>query len=209
MTAFITSQFSYCSLVCMFHSRTLKNRINKIHEKALIPIYKDETFFCLDDLLKYDDSLKRQISAHLPKNLHILATEIYMKKYHLGAKIMNYTFHFIQEPYNLKNEPELQRLRNCSVYFGADSISLLFPKILKLIPSNIRNANPAGIFKKIIKFWTTNKCPYIPCKTYIGNVGFILKCFKEKKHTACGVNLSSFSNDSLYISNFLRFNIDV
>ena len=31
MNAFITSQFSYCSLVWMFHSRTLNDRINKIH----------------------------------------------------------------------------------------------------------------------------------------------------------------------------------
>ena len=35
MKAFITSQFSYCPLVWMFHSRTLNNRINKIHEKEL------------------------------------------------------------------------------------------------------------------------------------------------------------------------------
>ena len=34
MKAFITSQFSYCPLVWMFHSRTLNNRINTIHEKA-------------------------------------------------------------------------------------------------------------------------------------------------------------------------------
>ena len=35
MKAFITSQFSNCPLVWMFHSRTLNNRINKIHERAL------------------------------------------------------------------------------------------------------------------------------------------------------------------------------
>ena len=32
MKAFITSQFSYCPLIRMFHSRTLSNRINNIHE---------------------------------------------------------------------------------------------------------------------------------------------------------------------------------
>ena len=32
MKAFINSQFGYCPLVWMFHSRTLNNRINKIHE---------------------------------------------------------------------------------------------------------------------------------------------------------------------------------
>ena len=42
--AFITSQFSYSPLVWMVHSRTLNNRINKIHERALRFVYKNETF---------------------------------------------------------------------------------------------------------------------------------------------------------------------
>ena len=57
MNAFITSQFSYCPYVWMFHSRTLNNRINKIHEKALRLVYKNETFFSFDDLLKRDKSV--------------------------------------------------------------------------------------------------------------------------------------------------------
>ena len=32
---FITSHFSYCRLVWMFHNRRLKNRIDHIHETAL------------------------------------------------------------------------------------------------------------------------------------------------------------------------------
>ena len=35
MNAFILSQFSYCPLIWMFHSRKLNHRINKIHERAL------------------------------------------------------------------------------------------------------------------------------------------------------------------------------
>ena len=41
MKAFIASQFSYCPLILMFHSRTLNNRINNIHERALRMTYKD------------------------------------------------------------------------------------------------------------------------------------------------------------------------
>ena len=40
--AFITSQSSYCPLVWMSHSGTMNNRINKIHEKALRRVNKDE-----------------------------------------------------------------------------------------------------------------------------------------------------------------------
>ena len=35
MKAFINSQFGYCPLVGMFHSRKLNNRINNLHERAL------------------------------------------------------------------------------------------------------------------------------------------------------------------------------
>ena len=35
MNSFIISQFGYCPLVRMFHSRGLNNRINKIHERTL------------------------------------------------------------------------------------------------------------------------------------------------------------------------------
>ena len=99
MKAFITSQFSYCPLVWMFHSRTLNNRINKIHERALRLAYKNETFLSFDDLLKRDKSL----SIH-QKNLQILATEICKTKNDLGPKIMKDTSHFIQKPYNLRNK---------------------------------------------------------------------------------------------------------
>ena len=145
MNAFITSQFSYCS-------RTLNNRINKIHERALRLVYKNETFLSFDDLLKRD----RSVSIH-QKNLQILATEIYKTKNDLGPKIMKDTFHFIQKPYNLRNDPELQRQRNRTVYFGTESISSLAPKIWELIPSDIRSANSLGTFIEKIMFWTTDK----------------------------------------------------
>ena len=85
MKAFITSQLSYCPIVWMFHSRTLNDRINKIYERTLKFVYKNETFLSFDDLLKR----YRSVSIH-PKNLQILATEIYKTKYDLGPKIIRY-----------------------------------------------------------------------------------------------------------------------
>ena len=142
--------------------------MNKIHKRALRLVHKSETFLSFDDLLKRDISVSIQ-----QRNLQILATEIYKIKNDLGPKIMKDTFHFIQKPYNLRNDPVLQRRRNRTVYFGTESISLLAPKIWELIPSDIRSANSLGIFKEKIKFWATDKCPCRLCKTYIGNMGFI------------------------------------
>ena len=39
MNAFFTSQFSYCSLTWMFHSRKLNNKINRLHERCLRVVY--------------------------------------------------------------------------------------------------------------------------------------------------------------------------
>ena len=145
-----------------------RNQNSQIHEKVLRFVYKNETFLSFDDLLKRDKS----VSIH-QKNQQILATEIYKAKNDLGPKIVKDTFCFIQKPCNLRNDPELQRRRNRTVYFETESISSLVPKIWELIPSNIRNANSPGIFKEKTKFWTTDKCPHRLYKMYIGNVGFI------------------------------------
>ena len=39
--SFIYSQFGYCPLVWMFHSRKFNNRINRLHERALRLVYHD------------------------------------------------------------------------------------------------------------------------------------------------------------------------
>ena len=41
MKAFIESQFNYCPLIWMFHSRTMNNKINRIHKRALWLVYSD------------------------------------------------------------------------------------------------------------------------------------------------------------------------
>ena len=141
MNAFITSQFSYCPLVWMSHSRAMNNRINKIHEKALRLVYKDKTNLSLDDLLKKDKS----VSIH-QRNLQTLAIEIYKARNDLGPDIMKDIFHFVQKPYNLRNDSTLKRRKNGTVYFGTESISSLAPKIWEIVPCEIKNAKSRDIF---------------------------------------------------------------
>ena len=43
VNSFITSQFSYCPLIWLFHSRKMEHSINKTHEKALRLIYPSES----------------------------------------------------------------------------------------------------------------------------------------------------------------------
>ena len=70
MNAFFTSQFSYCPLVWICHSRTNDNKINRLHERCLRIVYNDkESSF--NDLLEKDGS----VSIHM-RNTQILATEM-------------------------------------------------------------------------------------------------------------------------------------
>ena len=71
---FVTSQFNYCPLVWMCHSRTLNNRINNIHHRALRTVYQDKKS-SFEELLRKAKS----VSVHM-RNLRYLATEIFKVK---------------------------------------------------------------------------------------------------------------------------------
>ena len=74
LNSFITSHFSYCPIICMFHSRKLNERINHIHERALRIVYKDFNS-SFQELLIEDNSL----NIH-HRNLQKLVTEIFKVK---------------------------------------------------------------------------------------------------------------------------------
>ena len=42
MNAFFKAQFCYCPLVWMCHSRSMNNKINRLHERCLRIIYNDK-----------------------------------------------------------------------------------------------------------------------------------------------------------------------
>ena len=56
MNSFFWSQFSYCPLVWMFHSRALNNKINRLHERCLRIVYNDKKS-------TYENLLVRNISV--------------------------------------------------------------------------------------------------------------------------------------------------
>ena len=98
MKAFITSQFSYCPLIWMLHSRTLNNRVNNIYERALRLRYKDNKS-SFKELLEKDHS----VTVH-HKNLQVLLTEIIKVKNDLAPDIMKDVFELKEPPYNLHSE---------------------------------------------------------------------------------------------------------
>ena len=75
MKSFIESQFRYCPLVWMFYSKKMHNRINKLHERALRVVYKNDDDLTFEELLVKDNSF----SVH-DRNLQRLAELMYKVK---------------------------------------------------------------------------------------------------------------------------------
>ena len=117
LNAFITAQFSYASVIWMFHSRKANNRINRIHERALRLAYKDYTS-TFDELLLKDNSFK----VH-HRNLQKLAIEIFKVKLGLAPEIMKNIFPIIENPYDLRNETKFKSRNVHTVRYGIETAS--------------------------------------------------------------------------------------
>ena len=97
MNAFFTAQFRYCPLVCMCHSCTNNNKINRPHERCLRIVYNDKQS-SLNELLEKDGSF----SIHM-RNIQILDTEMYKLINNLSPPIMNTVFKLNSDSlYNLR-----------------------------------------------------------------------------------------------------------
>ena len=167
LKTFVTSQFNYCPLVWMCHSRTLNNRIDNIRLRALRIVYQDKKS-SFEELLQKDNS----VSVYM-KHLQHLTTEIFKFKTSLSPIIMNEVFNFQEnESYNLRSGIHLASRNMHTAYFGTDTISSLGPKLWKLIPDKIKQASTLSAFKAKIKSWTINNCPYKLCKIFVKVLGF-------------------------------------
>ena len=124
MNAFFDSQFIYYPLIWMFHSRNLRNKINRLHERYLRVIYDDKTS-SFEQLLENDNS----VSIH-HRNIRTLAIEMYKVTNGLSPEIMNYIFIIREESrYNLRYTSPFIIPPIHSVYNGREPVSYMGPKI--------------------------------------------------------------------------------
>ena len=142
MKAFICSQFGYCPLVWIFHSRKINTRINSLHERVLRVVYRDynATF---SELLTKDKS----VTIH-QRNLQLLATEIFKTKNEI-QKLWKKYLHLKDVNYNLRNNTSLKIGNLKTIYYGTKSFANLGAKIWNFLPNEYKDLTSLSKFKSI------------------------------------------------------------
>ena len=98
----------------MFHSKKLNNRINNVHERALIIAFRDYELIA---------------KAKKFRNLQILAKEIFKTKNGVKPIIMEDVFKFKNLIYNFRNAETLNRSNVNFVNYGTETMTSLGAKI--------------------------------------------------------------------------------
>ena len=166
MKSFVTSQFGYCPLIWMFHSRRLNNKI-KLYERALRITYQDH-ISTFQELLN-----KGNFVSIYHRNLQVLATEMFKIHRSLSQDILREIFAPKISSYNVRRNNTFERCQVHSVYHGTESLSFLGPKIWGLVPLEFEQLESLEVFKLKIKKWTPFECPCRWCRTYTQQVGFL------------------------------------
>ena len=161
LKSFIESQFNYCPLIWMCHSRELNIRINKLHERALRLVYKEKNL-TFEQLLEKDNAF----TIH-ERNLQKLAIEMYKVKNGLCPETMKDLFVL-----KTSGNDDFALPKAKTVNRGLETIRYRGPKTWKLVPEDIKVAKSLAEFKAKIRDWKPSKCDCRLCKACIKGVGY-------------------------------------
>ena len=142
--AFFESQFKYCSLTWMFHSRKTNKGINQRHERALRLIYSNyELIF--EELLDKDGSF----CVH-HYNIQTLAIELYKVYNNLSESIFSDLFTRNTSNYNLRTTSDFLIPQINTVLKGSNSIRYFGPKFWNIIPPEIKYLSSFESLKRVL-----------------------------------------------------------
>ena len=165
---FVESQFKYCSIVWMSHSRRTNNKINGLHEKALIIVYDDDVSF-FHQLLAQAESF----CIH-HQNIQRLSIEIYKAFHDISGNSLKELFAKRESTTSLRSKPELVIPSVNSILKVKNALRNFGSVIWNSLPTEIREDHSILSFVTKRKQWKSIACPFTVYKTYIGRVvGYI------------------------------------
>ena len=159
ISSFFNSQFSYCLLIWMFCSRMSNNKINKLQERSLRILYKDDCSN-FEELLRKNNS----VTIHI-RNIQLLAIEMYKLKNNLSLDFITCLFLWKEYSYNMRNCQDFIKPNPKTVRWGTESLINLGPMIWDIIPTDIKSLPTLKSFIQSIKQWDPKKNPVDSAKS--------------------------------------------
>ena len=147
MNAFISSQFNYCPLLWMLHSRSINLKINKIHHRALSIVH-------IDNNSSFESLLEKSgaVTIH-HRNLQLLAVETFKAYNNLSPSIMSELFEIKVMEYELRNGMNLLLNLTRTSTYDIDSLRYLSANIWTHVSLEIKQCKSLSLFKQKIKTW--------------------------------------------------------
>ena len=165
--AFVESQFKYCPIVWMFHSRRTNNKINRLHERALRIVYDDDVS-TFDQLL----AMGKSFCIH-HQNIQRLLIEIYKALHDTSGNSLKELFVKRESTISLLSKPEFVIYSVNSILKGKNSLRYFGSVIWSLLPIENSEDHSISSFITKIKQWKPIACPCTICRSYVGRVGYI------------------------------------
>ena len=110
-------------MVWISHSRTLNNKINKLHDRALRLVY-DDRLLAFEEILNLDKSVTIQ-----HRTLQVIPTELYKVHHALAPELMSDIFKKRNVTYNFRKNSTFETRNIKLVYYDSETKSFILPKI--------------------------------------------------------------------------------
>ena len=128
MKTFVESQFGYCPLIWMFHSRKLNSKINHLQERSLRSFYNDY-------ITSFENLLKKDISFKIHhENIQSLAIELFKFRKGIANPILCNIFPLRSIDYNLRSQPDFFISSVNTTHFGLNSLRYFASKVWNMVP---------------------------------------------------------------------------
>ena len=151
----------------MNHNKSINQKTNNLHERALCLIYCDHSSD-FQELLQRDNS----VTIH-QNSIQAIAIMIYKVVNNIAPTIVSELFSFSNVNYNLRSGSQFHQPFANTVWNGQQTMSYLGPKIWNMVPEEMKQKSSLFAFKREIKQWVLDNCPCRICKNYLPNIGFI------------------------------------
>ena len=143
----------------MFHNRTLNNKINNLHERALRLVYKDHNS-TFSELLCKDNTL----NIH-QRNLQKLAIEMYKVKNNFSPSIVNDLFTRHTAKYDLRQNKTWETSSIRTVLYGTETVYYRGPKTWEIILDSMGKSTTLTEFKRKVKYQLFKSAQFISAST--------------------------------------------